>query len=930
MKPSRPLTPSLLAVLLFLPPFHGPSAAAGFAPPDAPLERRFASPPAAHRILKIIHGWPDAPEAQDRLRATLFDQGFGGVVCNISFDDYLENDAGWQTFERAVKAAHADGMTLWLYDERGYPSGNAGGLVLRHHPDWEAEGLLVADAHGGPGPITLEIPPGQLVLAAAFPEAPTPDARAGSSAPAPRRVDLPAAVDGRITWTAPEGRWHLVAVTRHRLYEGTHADGNLWQKMPYVNLLRAQPTRRFLEVTHERYAARLGPDLSRWFAATFTDEPSLMSLYFKRMPWRPLPWSPELPAAFHRRHGYALDPILPDLILPLTTPEAARHRHDFWETVGALVSSNYFGQIEAVCRRLNLPSGGHLLAEENIVNHVPLYGDFFRCLREMGSPGIDCLTSLPPDVPWHIARLAASAAELEGRRLVMCETSDHAQVWRPEGDTRPKRTVTEAEIRGTANRLFVAGINVLTSYYSFTGLDTAALRRLNEWVGRCALLLQGGHQVADVAVVYPVQSLWTRFVPAQHWANASAGANRIGHLYLTTLEALFAARREFTIIDAPTLAAAEVRDGVLIHGPLRWRAVALPGVDTLPLAAWRTLERFVETGGVLVAIGNLPANTTDDFPSRRVGRLAARLFGEGGEAAVRRIGRGSAVWLPGGGELLLPGILDGTLRRAFTLHPADAPIRTTHRRVEDRDVLFLINDSPVPWSGEMRLASPVRAHRWDPASGTSAVLPPASTLPLTLEGYGATLLTFARLTPPQAVPLAAGPLAAARRRAIPTGEPTISHGEFVRGRLLPPGPGPEDAGRWQASATLTRGGVDTFLFVRLPVAQPGALADAAAISLETWIPPHQRTPAQLLIILHERGGGDFLAETPRSLGNAEHEHSLVPLSRFNLAGWSQDADGRLDPAAIDEVRIGWGGYHGVEGEQVTFTFAPPGFLPQAP
>ncbi|HEY9172850.1 MAG TPA: hypothetical protein VI136_11245, partial [Verrucomicrobiae bacterium] len=37
---------------------------------------RFASPPAAGRILKIIHGWPDQPEAQDDLIRRLTAQGF--------------------------------------------------------------------------------------------------------------------------------------------------------------------------------------------------------------------------------------------------------------------------------------------------------------------------------------------------------------------------------------------------------------------------------------------------------------------------------------------------------------------------------------------------------------------------------------------------------------------------------------------------------------------------------------------------------------------------------------------------------------------------------------------------------------------------------------------------------------------------------------
>lgn len=86
------------------------------------LVAEFANPPSETRILKIIHNWPDAAEAQDGLMRKLNDQGFGGVVCNVSFENYLESESKWLAFTRAIDAAKKDGMTLWLYDEKGYPS----------------------------------------------------------------------------------------------------------------------------------------------------------------------------------------------------------------------------------------------------------------------------------------------------------------------------------------------------------------------------------------------------------------------------------------------------------------------------------------------------------------------------------------------------------------------------------------------------------------------------------------------------------------------------------------------------------------------------------------------------------------------------------------------------------------------------------------
>ncbi len=883
---------------------------------------RFATPPADARIVKIIHGWPDSAEAQDALIAQLQTQGFGGVVCNVAFQDYLESEAHWQAFVRAVNAAKAAGLALWLYDERGYPSGNAGGLVLRDRPEWEARGLLVASREAEAGPVRLELPPGRVVLAGAFPcDNGQPDVRRGQ--------DLTAQVrEGRLDWQVPAGRWQVVGFTESRLYEGTHADGNLWQKMPYVNLLEREPTRRFLEVTHDRYARHLGDDLGRYFVSTFTDEPSLMSCFLRPMPYRPLPWSPGLPDEFRRRRGYGLGPEALVSLAVDTGAEAARYRHDYWLTVAELVSEHFFGQIQERCRALGVPSGGHLLAEEGLVTHVPLYGDFLRCARRLDVPSLDCLTSQPGEVPWWVARLLASAAELEGRSLVMCETSDHAQVWRAPGDRRPVRRVTEAEIRGTVNRLMVCGVNAITSYFSFGGLDDAALRRLNAWVGRCGAALTGGQATAEIAVVTPVESVWTRFTPSRHWTQEAVAAAPLEHLWRAAAEALFQARRDFTLVDSRSVVEARVEDGELVHGALRWRVVVLPGVDTLPLAAWENLERFVRRGGVVVGLTHRPVNSEREFPSAQVERIGQRLFGPASaEPKVETPGGGGAgIFLPAGAEGLLGLVLEGLLEPELKVDDRRAPLRVTRRRHGDQDVYLAINDSARPWAGTVGYPAGA-GERWDPASGERVESLGGGARALVLEPYGAAVLRFpARSRPPRGA-LVAGALPNLVRRSVPEVEPVVVGGEFVRGEPVRRVEGAGAASpAWEVRATLTRGQVDTFQFAQFHFEPPLDLRGAEGIEIESWVPGDQRTPNRLLVILREVGGGDFLAETGRSLAGPVHARSFVPLSRLQLAGWSKDGDGELDAGRVDEIRIGWGGYLGAEGERVQFRVALPGVL----
>ena len=686
---------------------------------DRPLSERFANPPAECRILKLVHQLPDDPAAQDTLINTLIEQGFGGMATNVSFDGYVENEAKWKSFLQTVGKAKDAGMSLWLYDEKGYPSGTAGGITLRDHPEWEARGLLIADATSDGGPVSLDVPPGTLVSAKAYLVKDGILQTEGAVDLTPRdgklAWDVPTDRDARSGGT-PTGKWHVMVFTESALYEGTHSAVSLADKAHYINLLMSEPTARFLEVTHGQYAKRLGNDLGKTFVSTFTDEPSLMSLFFKEMPYRVIPWSPNLPIEFKKRRGYDLDSVLPLLIAGENGQKA---RYDYWLTVGELTSENFFGQIQDWCHKHKLASGGHLLLEEPLVTHVSLYGDFFRCTRRLDAPSIDCLTSIPAEVPWPIARLVSSVADLEGKTVTMSESSDHVQRYRPQGDTRPIRVVTEDEIRGSCNRLMVNGINTFTSYYSFAGLSQEQLVRINEWIGRCCTMLKGGHQVADIAVLYPSESLWPEFIPARHWATDSPEPKLIDEIYHKVSNRLWEAGRDFTYVDGRAIAEAKVKDGWLIFGKLRWRVVILPHADTLPIKAWEKLAEFVRAGGVVIAVGARPTNSETEFPS----------------AKVRAIGKSFAFLQS---DEQIPEALDSKVTKEVI---AGGPIRYTHRRIEGREVFFLINDSDKPWTGKVEFAVNGPGEQWDPATGKMMKLQ-SGDIDLSLGPYGGMLFRF--------------------------------------------------------------------------------------------------------------------------------------------------------------------------------------------
>ena len=318
----------------------------------------------------------------------------------------------------------------------------------------------------------------------------------------------------------------VTVITHNTLYEGTHAEANLYQHTPYINLINKDATYEFARVTYENYAQRFGDDLGKYFESTFTDEPSLMSVFLRTMPYACLPWSDDLVREFKTRCGYDITPLVPLLTLDSNGQgKIAKVKYDFWKTVGDLVAEYYFGQIQDFCAKYHVPSGGHLISEESMATHIPFYGNFFACIRRLDSPSMDCLTSIPPEV---------------------------RQVYRPAGDTRPRITVTADEIRGTLGRQIVGGVNRFTSYYSWKDLTDQQIQELNNWTGRSILMTEGGNQVVDTAVLYPVESCWPRYIPSRTWANDSADVLAISGCYATVSESLWRSGRDFTISRSST------------------------------------------------------------------------------------------------------------------------------------------------------------------------------------------------------------------------------------------------------------------------------------------------------------------------------------------------------------------------------------------
>lgn len=842
-----------------------------YAPENAPREVRFANPPASARILPIHHGRPNDLAKADAELDALRRDGFGGFVGNVGFTDYLESPEAWKTYKHVVDRAHAMGMALWLYDEKGYPSCTAGGKTLEGHPEWQARAYLIA---------VTNVP-------------------AGSAAQPPSPPGKPVATLRR---TSSDGKTETVyVITDDYIREGTHVSVSVsTYKYAYPNLLMAEPTARFIALTHDAYKRELGPSLKA-ITSTFTDEPSLMTSWMKSMPYFCLPVSDELIAAYAKTVGHPLADDVPELISGAAEGRVAATRHRYWTMVGDRVAENYTRQLTKWADANGVESGGHLLGEEGLVGHVCLYGDFFKVLRGLSAPSCDMLTSIPPRVNWLTPLLVGSAGELNGSRHVMSEASDHSEKYRREGDTRPIYQVSVREIVGSLNRQIWGGVNTFTSYYRWGPFDRAERVAINEEIGRTITLTREGHSAADIALLYPADALKVGFEPQLRGAGGIS-AIRTANFVNTAGRALFSANRSFMIVDTESLEQAKVEAGMLAKGALRWRTVVLPGVNTLPIETARRLEEFRRAGGLVIALGDRPRNSCTAFPDAEIARLAA-----------------DWVYLPDTRAALLVDLLDvrhePALRR---VRGEDGALRTAHRRTKSGDVFFVMNDTGDTWSGAVRLAGGVAARVWNPRVGLSTSA--AGDIALELPPFGGVVLTTESPVDGHLAPNAA--ISLATTFAPITEKPVaVSLG---KGRYVTGGEKPLADGWRRVDVSLTQGGVDTFAFLGREYARSPFAPGAKGVAFTVRVPETTGGGAKCGVFLVTRDRLQWYAQGHVSLSEKGEREVVCAFSDFFLHGApKQGRPARFKPADVVRINFGFGGYYGKEGEHVAFEVSAP-------
>ena len=553
----------------------------------------FTTPENKYRALRIEHSFQNirGESSADKVK-TFAEFGFGGLATNAVWDDnYLQSPLALAQFNDFVQAMHDDGFRVWLYDEKGYPSGSAGDLTVKDHPEYAAVRLVELEFAGsGKSEKTSALPDGFIKIEHAL-------MQTGEDTFTPFEPEIKG---NNVVVTGTDGDWraYVYCVAKYSY----HFEWN----SSYPNILNRDAVARFIEVTFDTYEGAID-NFPEVIEAIFDDEAQLLAGHHI-MPAGlndpVIPYDYDIFDTFAAKYGYDVRSKLP-LIYSGESAEAQRVRAQYYAHVGDLVAENFFGQIQEWCQAHGTQLSGHLLLEEQMFYHVPVYGDYIKCSQNMGYPGFDILDVRPVQYLNTMStggKYASSPAWLSGKERVMIEICPASNT-----DEFDKNHLDYA--LGTMTFAYFDGGNQITSYYSQANNDPATAQAFNTYVGRLGSMVVGAQNLSQIAVYYSIDTAAATYEApsSQKLYDAETEAKQNDRLVGQITEGIRREGLDYVFLDDASLQSGKVNAGGLQVGNFLFTTVIVPRATVIDIESMRVLDALIEKGVNVIFVGEMPA-----------------------------------------------------------------------------------------------------------------------------------------------------------------------------------------------------------------------------------------------------------------------------------------------------------------------------------
>ena len=480
-------------------------------------------------------------------------------IPTLTDPNYL-TDAYFERYKFAIKKASELGMKCWLYDEGGWPSGGACGLVMLDHPEYARRSLdkrTVTLKKGVP------YKKGEDVFAAFI----CGDKMVSDSEKFDKDTELDEYYSRVIAFETPA-------------------------KPEVPDLTLADSTDYFIKITHERYKDFIKEYFGNTITAVFTDEPMAP----------PIPFRDGLVEEYEKKYGESVLPHLPAIYGAVPAKaDAAIAKMRWFDLASKAFCDNFLSKCRKWANENGLAFTGHVDNDDEPKG--AMYGKNFhvlRALRCMDVPGIDVIwRQIFPNINGKnyenrfFPRYASSAAAQNGTKLAMTEsfgvygnglTFEHMRFIVGFQAIRGVTLFNPMKISYERRGLWLAG--ELPSFEEDYACY-AHLKHFNEYMERLSYVSTCGDRYAKTALYYPINNIW-----------AGIKADTVSDEFDALGFKMESRGVDFDIVDDDVILGSKTTsDGIISMGLARYTEIVIPKSTILTDEIKRKLNEFEAGGG---------------------------------------------------------------------------------------------------------------------------------------------------------------------------------------------------------------------------------------------------------------------------------------------------------------------------------------------
>ena len=548
------------------------------------------------------------PDLIKRQLDYLKEMGFGGghIHSRTGMDVPYLSDEFMSLIRCCADEAKSRDMLAWLYDEDRWPSGAAGGLVTKT-PKYRQRMLRITkqDMTAGLKSKDEAVEEGTAYFFRAYDIV----QNAAGELVSYRVIEPGDAAKGVkwFTYCFPAGK------------------SGWYNNQTYVDTLSKTAIDKFIETTHERYKETVGDEFDKVVPAIFTDEPQFCrkgTFAFATSDQNvDLPWTPELDTLYEKRYGESIAEKLPEMFWEKAGGGVSKTRYNYHDFVCQLFTEAFADNCGNWCEKNCISMTGHMMEEDTLHSQTAALGEAMRSYQKFQLPGIDMLCD---GHNYATAKQCQSAVHQYGREGMLSElygVTDWDYDFRGhkhQGDWQAALGVTVRvphlawmSMYGEAKRDYPASIFYQSPWYKEYPYIENHFARLNTALTR-------GKPLVDIAVIHPIESYWLHWGPSENTGTVRAG---IEGNFSNVVNWLLFAQLDFDFISESLLPEqfGGVEDKKLKVGEMKYKAVVVPGLETIRKSTLDALEKFKAAGGTVIVMGELPKYVgaeSSDLPAK--------------------------------------------------------------------------------------------------------------------------------------------------------------------------------------------------------------------------------------------------------------------------------------------------------------------------